>query len=106
MTLNIVFDCLLQTLYSFTAASQAPAFPLILPEPCGDSGGNGVRTHLLEKQRPGRRDTQCQFSCSSLCKGMGKIFMICFFISVCETMDIHLKFNETSVTRELLLEVL
>lgn len=51
------------------AAAEAPAFPFILPEPRGDPGGDGVRAHLLEKQRHARRDAQRQFSCSSFCQG-------------------------------------
>jgi len=46
----------------FPAASEASAVPLILPEPRGDAGGDGVRTHLLEKQRPGGGDALRQLS--------------------------------------------
>lgn len=35
------------------AAAEAAALPLVLPEPRGDPGGDGVRTHLLETQGPG-----------------------------------------------------
>lgn len=49
--------------------AEAPALPLILPEPRGDPGGDGVRTHLLEEQGPAGRDAQCQLSCSSFRQG-------------------------------------
>lgn len=55
------------------AASEAPAVPLILPESCRDPGGDGVRTHLLEKQGPGRRDAQCQLSCGGFRQGASKM---------------------------------
>lgn len=57
-------------------APEAPAFPLVLPEPCGYPGGNSVWTHFLEEQRYARRDTLCQFSCSSFCQGGSKMCFV------------------------------
>lgn len=34
--------------YCCVTASKAPTFPLVIPEPCGDTGGDGVWTHFLE----------------------------------------------------------
>lgn len=56
---------------SLAAASQTAAFPVILPEPRGDAGGNRVGTHLLEEQRPGRGDAQRQLGRGSVCEGRG-----------------------------------
>lgn len=51
------------------AAAEAPAVPLVLPESRGDSGGDGVRAHLLEEQGDARGDAQRQPSGGSVRQG-------------------------------------
>lgn len=56
------------------AAAEASALPLVLPEPGGDPGGDGVRAHLLEEQGPDRRDPQRQPGRSSFREGANAQF--------------------------------